>query len=243
MLLTVRGGSWFSGEKHGPAATILALIPVFIGLLLGYWWFFLRGGQPFSERLLHGIKQDAKMAQVTPMWQKVVFLLSNVGYFMLAIWCFSLTLPLRTMPHAPSSCRFGTIYYLSMGCIALASTSMHTAQMRLFGCSCCHSHSVEDLGVHKLKTEHALHTVPWQTLFKRMDVGCVFGGLSIGTLCQGGAITAAILPIIPIFLLAQRLKSQGHYQGYMVLHGLWHLFSAAGVWYVLLNQLILPTAE
>ena len=93
----------------------------------------------------------------------------------------------------PNCCRFGTIYYLSMGCIALASTSMHTAQMRLFGCSCCHSHSVEDLGVHKLKTEHALHTVPWQTLFKRMDVGCVFGGLSIGTLCQGGAITAAIL--------------------------------------------------
>eukprot|EP00937_MAST-01D_sp_MAST-1D-sp2_P005571 g5571.t1 len=160
-----------------------------------------------------GVRMDREMSKVVPMWKKVLFLLSNAPYFWVALWMgaqlgVDTSLAFFLPGAAESVCRAGPMYAFVLSVIGCTSVLMHSAQMRLLGgCLVC---AREDLGhVRSTMGDRLQDSLSWQGRFKKMDVGCVFGGMFIGTVCLGAGLARKVLPVVPVFILGQVCKAHG----------------------------------
>mmetsp|Transcript_16576 Transcript_16576/g.20474 ORF Transcript_16576/g.20474 Transcript_16576/m.20474 type:complete len:201 (-) Transcript_16576:24-626(-) len=175
------------------------------------------------------VEKDIAAVAHIPTWSRLVFVLTNIPYFLVALRLFTVADgfavgegPSLVASYVCSTPLFIAILVLA---IAIASTTMHTAQMRLGTCFCSSSTGKE-------KFLPRFHSKDALVLFKHLDVGCVFMGLIGSVLCCGLlAMSASLAPVAPVFVKSMKDRSKGFFQSYMIYHGLWHVLSAAIIWY------------
>ena len=153
---------------------------------------------------------------------RLLFLATNLPYWVVAL----LVLSGGDVPAAPAAQCFGELCtspnfhgpVLTM--LAFVSTVWHGAQCELMEWLSC----VDVASASR------------QRMLLRLDIGCSLGVSLIGIVCFGTWRTLFWLaaPVV-LFALARRAKGRREYLRYAVLHGLWHIFSAAVIYQILFN--------
>lgn len=98
--------------------------------------------------LVEAVRQDRVLVSPVPLWQRVLFLLTNIPYFLVALYLFSTSKGFAVEKDSfflqRYMCTTTTTTAVTVLAIALASTLMHTAQMRLdtFCCSFKNKNSI-----------------------------------------------------------------------------------------------------
>jgi len=169
---------------------------------------------------------ELQLANSLGQFHKILFLLTNLPYWLCfydLLWLDDLfeeaTLTEHSL-HIYHMCGTTGAYAVSIFAVALASTVMHSAQLRIFSCcSCSHRH---------------LHRRTTQSLLKKLDVGCALWMILFFSLCQGfmNVFPVAVFTL-PWFIAGAILKRTGDFHTYTIVHGIWHVSSALGGWYLL----------
>lgn len=161
--------------------------------------------------------------------EKVLFLLTNVGYFVVAAVIYAA----QSIPVAPlaacatvlcsTSWFHATIIFL-LGCV---STYWHGAQCQMASQLYCHS---DELGGARL------HTPLWLKRLVVTDILCSATTMGVGFVCFGASRTLEwlVLPLV-VFVVGACAKRKRMYRVYAFAHGLWHFASAAAISQIVLN--------
>ena len=153
-------------------------------------------------RLHESVHRDRTLAIHVSLWKRVLFLLTNVPYFLVATLVFQaveLSYPGQRYFQALGTyfCESTTAIGLGVLAVGCASTAMHFSQMKLFGCT--HQSGAVGKEPLNLARETCLCSIYSREVFivlKHMDVGCVFCGLLAGILCCGiWALLSNMLPV------------------------------------------------
>ena len=130
-----------------------------------------------SKKMLSGLDADRILSEAISLPVKILFLATNIPYWLVAIsaafdW-LSLTLN-GDLPQDVHVCGRPELYAVGGFLVAASSTIMHGAQLRLGDCLCC---------AHESRIE-MFHDVTWQKRFKKIDVGCAVSALLACVYCR-----------------------------------------------------------
>jgi hypothetical protein len=204
-------------------------------------WFEGKKGSEHWESMEETLARDAVLVQNTPMWAKLLFMLSNIPYLLLTLWA-STRGEVVTHAYLPGPvealCRSSLLYAFIASLVTTSSVLMHGAQFQLLGgCCCCAGGGRRKprpgkTGAPYDENDHLLHQPTWQVRFKNFDFTCVLSTVIVPGFCQGSTLAlSSMLPCLPFFFIGQHYKKIGSARGYMLWHGLWHMVTAfAAFW-------------
>jgi len=189
--------------------------------------FNAKDGSCYWDSMENTIASDSKLIKYAPLWTRVVFMLSNIPYFMLTYWIFIQSSNIVTCNLLPHSiyilCRSPLFYSSIASMITLSSILMHASQMQLLGCCCTRKHSNQPYD----NNDHILHQPAWQQRLRNFDFMCVLSTVVIPGFCQGSTLALQYLvTCIPLFAAGQYSKKNNNVTGYMVWHSIWHICTA-----------------
>ena len=205
------------------------------------------------------VQDDLRIVRAKPpAWAKVLFLLTNVPYFVLTIWTASQP-PVAVHPWLPAPvqlvCRMSALYAAISMAVGTSSLLLHGAALQMLdgegcrcGCKCCGSGGSGGGGRKSRaarlarsemdpfgRGDFVLHQRAWQMRWKALDFSCVLSTVVLPGFCQGSSLPLrALLPCTPLFFAGQRAKAKGAAMPYMAWHGAWHV-ATAGAAYVALR--------
>lgn len=141
---------------------------------------------------------------------RAFFWLTNVPYWLLAV-------RLLTLP-APLAGSWNELHAIAALVVAAASTAFHGFVLFGGGASAGASTAYERVTARLLV----------------LDIVAA-NGYGIALSCYAGLAHAVTVFALPLLLLSASavVKRRGQPRGYAVLHGAWHLLSAAGLWHLL----------
>ena len=85
------------------------------------------------------------------------------------------------------------------------------------------------------------HQSTWQMRFKRLDIGCVFSGLAVVTLCTGRSkLASLVLPCALFWFAGVWAKRRKRWRAYCLFHGMWHITTAVVSWYSMTFIVVVP---
>jgi len=182
------------------------------------------------SKLLAGLEADKKLSETLPLWAKLVFLATNVPYW-IAAGVAGYDWFLMTAYHETKEelhiCGHPAMYFIVGVAVALSSTIMHGSQMRLGSCFCCS---------HPTRSEQ-FHEPHLQKVFKRVDIFCASSAVLACIACRAWddlAMTFAVA--LPLFVSGVFLKRLSYHYSYLITHGLWHIVTAALAWDAVMNR-------
>ena len=167
---------------------------------------------------------------------KWLFAATNVGYYASAAAIF-LNQPLPSAATASyyecvrSLCASGTAIGLMVGLLGAVSTVWHWAQVQL-PCGCCAA-----VGEEPTKASTMFYGVRCLQRLVKADVACSAFMVVVGLTCMGPARTFSWLALpLAFFVCGAVAKARCAFRTYAVLHGIWHLLSAAAIMEIALNE-------
>jgi hypothetical protein len=191
------------------------------------------------EDFLDTYAYDVEMADELPMWMKVLFLCTNLPYWIIAIAALAHDNILNDAihPHLEGICGLPAFYFVFALLIASSSTAMHFAQLNIStSCGCCTSR--DEAQPRRNKFDRYLRKHRTQLNLQVMDVNCATASFLSCLLCRNWV--DVLVPFAygcPFFIGAILAKQRNNYYAYVVLHGIWHLLSASVVWHVVMPPL------
>jgi len=181
-------------------------------------------------RLLSGLDADRVLSEAIPLWAKIVFLSTNLPYWIIAgvagyDW-LRISLFHETFAEL-HVCGHPALYFIGGLLVAASSTVMHGSQLRLGSCFCC---------AHPTRSEK-FHELKWQKVFKRVDISCALSALLACVYCHSwNDLLATFAVALPLFVAGVFLKRLSWHYLYMVAHGSWHIVTALLVWDAVLHR-------
>lgn len=176
------------------------------------------------EKLLTGLDADRVLSEVIPLWAKVVFLGTNLPYWIITCTAGYDWIRLTLLNESPADvhvCGHPALYFIAGLMVATSSTVMHGSQMRLGSCFCC---------AHPVRSEQ-FHELEWQKVFKRVDISCACLALFACVFCHAWSDLALTLIVaLPLFIGGIFLKRLKYHYLYLLAHGAWHVVTAMLVW-------------
>jgi hypothetical protein len=160
---------------------------------------------------------DYLLSQSVEPWKKLLFLLTNIPYVLLALSAIILNRVEHQAwpPFFASICASSSTYTALATAVACTSIMLHTSQCRV-GHWCCSTSRARTL--HRRRVQD------------RIDLAdCVCASLAcVGTIiCHGfETVGPRMLCVIPMFVLSICAKKLGYFNSYLILHGIWHIGSA-----------------
>lgn len=154
-------------------------------------------------RLHESVHRDRTLAIHVSKWKRVLFLLTNLPYFVVALQILHATelkYPGKRFFETVGTyfCESSTTIGVGVLAVGLASSAMHFSQMKLLNCDHEASQGNKS-GKGVVRVKPCVCSIYAREVFimlKHMDVGCVFCGLLAGILCYGlGAVLASMLPV------------------------------------------------
>lgn len=171
--------------------------------------------------LLNNLDADHSLAVNTKLGWKIIFLLTNLPYWYLAIVLVSNVFDeeenVKTCQHNRDLSSESLFALLGIT-VALSSTLMHASQLQLGNKHLCCGN--EDLS-------ECFHKRSSQVVFKLVDVFCACSAAFVLINCQAWEdLYFAFLVCIPSFILGVFLKRIESHLAYMFFHGIWHISTA-----------------
>ena len=198
----------FSDGKH-PEGTVLDPLKVSAVVFGRVVW---------TER-----EADYLLSQSVENWKKFLFLATNLPYVGLAFSALLLNrVEHRAWPAFMTSvCESSATYTVLATLVASSSFALHTSQCRV-GHWCCSTARARTL--HRRRVQDKIDLAD-----------CTCASLAVvGTIvCQGfEEVGPQMAFVVPIFFASIISKKLGYWNTYLVLHGIWHLCSAALLFHV-----------
>ena len=166
---------------------------------------------------------DYQLSQSVSAWKKLLFLLTNVPYTIMAVSSLFLV---RVEHHAFAYmlfplCESPTTYSVLSTCVALSSFLLHSSQVRV-GHWCCSTSRARTF--HRRRVQDRLDVA---------DCACAAVAVLGAVACQGiNEIGPAMMAAVPVFFASLLAKKLQWHNLYLCLHGLWHIATAATLWHV-----------
>lgn len=169
---------------------------------------------------------DYRLSQKVEEWKKLLFLLSNVPYVMLAFASLFLTrIDHKSFhPYFDQLCESTLAHSVLICMVSITSILLHSSQVRV-GHWCC--------SPAKARTFHRRRV---QDKLDLADCFCASSAVVLGVLCHGVVeMGTQMITVVPIFVLSIVVKKLQWWNSYLVVHGLWHLATA-----YLLLEIVIP---
>jgi hypothetical protein len=163
------------------------------------------------------------LSQNVEPWKKLLFLLTNLPYTVMAVSSFFLT---KVEHNAYANalvplCESAQTYSFLAVCVACSSLLLHSSQVRV-GHWCCSTARARTF--HRRRVQDRLDVA---------DCACAAVAVLGAVACQGiNEIGPAMAMAVPVFAASLVAKKLQYHNLYLVLHGLWHLSTAATLWHV-----------
>lgn len=174
------------------------------------------------------------------MWAKVLFLCTNLPYWLIALGSLAHDNILNDAihPHLENICGLPAFYFVFATLIAFSSTAMHFSQLNIStSCGCCSSGETPS-PPRRNKFDKYLRQHRTQLNLQVMDVNCATASFLSCLLCRDWM--DVLVPFaygVPFFVGAILAKQRRNFHAYVFLHGIWHLVSASVVWHVVMPSI------
>ena len=182
----------------------------------------LSDGLPLKLPAILGVSQ-------LPYVVKIVFLATNIPYFLMAGITFAARIPTSTLFECASElCAWSAFHGTLLMALATISTYWHAAQCQLWSWLFCRD---------RVTGIAALHSPKWLKRLLLSDVACALLTISVGVICFGPMRTFSWLAVpLGVFALSAIAKRRRAHALYAAGHGAWHLLSAVAISQIVMNS-------